>query len=174
MPPSNLHGLKTSSSESIASPTVWASAASRRFRCPAFPESARRKSPASSTALLLGIYSGAIASTRSTRTSSERLDSAAVLGFASSRAFTESQLSRHSRLGVHRESGRLSRNSFRASVLNPMKSPNHALQRTAPRVTARAFCEPRAIYIWASFVRSTVGHAPRHAPPSLSLGSLGL
>ena len=53
-------------------------------------------------------------------------------------------------------------------------TPNHALQRTAPRVTARAFCERSVIYIWASAVRSTVGHAPRHAPPSLSLGSLGV
>src|SRR5260221_11696688 len=49
-----------------------------------------------------------------------------------------------------------------------------ALQRTAPRVTARAFCERSVSYIWASFVRATVGHAPRHAPPSLSLGSLGV
>ena len=54
------------------------------------------------------------------------------------------------------------------------KRPNHALQRTAPRVTARAFCERSSIYIWASVVRSTVGHAPRHAPPSLSFGSLGV
>ena len=53
------------------------------------------------------------------------------------------------------------------------QTPNHALQRTAPRVTARAFCERSTLYIWASSVRSTVGHAPRHAPPSLSLGSLG-
>ena len=53
-------------------------------------------------------------------------------------------------------------------------TPNHALQRTAPRVTARAFCERSATYIWASAVRSAVGHAPRHAPPSLSLGSLGV
>ena len=52
-------------------------------------------------------------------------------------------------------------------------APNHALQRTAPRVTARAFCGRSGIYIWASVVRSTVGHAPRHAPPSLSLRSLG-
>ena len=52
-------------------------------------------------------------------------------------------------------------------------TPNHALQRTAPRVTARAFCERSAIYIWALSVRSTVGHAPRHAPPSLSLRSFG-
>ena len=50
---------------------------------------------------------------------------------------------------------------------------NHALQRTAPRITARAFCERSGSYICASVVRATVGHAPRHAPPSLSLGSLG-
>jgi hypothetical protein len=50
------------------------------------------------------------------------------------------------------------------------ETPNHALQRTAPRVTARAFCERSGSYIWASGVRATVGHAPRHAPPSLSLG----
>ena len=54
------------------------------------------------------------------------------------------------------------------------RTPNHALQRTAPRVTARAFCERSVSYIWASVVRATVGHAPRHAPPSLSLGSLGV
>ena len=138
MPSTKLHGSKTSSSESIASPTVWPSVASRRFSCRAFPESARRESPASSTALLLGIYREPTTSTRSTRSSSERPDRAAVFGFALSRAFTESLLSRHSRLGVYRESGRPSRNSFRASVVNPMKSPNHALQRTAPRVTVAA------------------------------------
>ena len=54
----------------------------------------------------------------------------------------------------------------------PRQWPNHALQRTAPRVTARAFCERSSSYIWASVVRATVGHAPRHAPQSLSLGTL--
>ena len=52
-------------------------------------------------------------------------------------------------------------------------TPNHALQRTAPRVTARAFCERSGSYICGVSVRSTVGHAPRRAPQSLSLGSLG-
>ena len=47
----------------------------------------------------------------------ERLDRAAVFRFSPSRAPGQSQLSRHSRLGIHRESGRYSRNSFRASVL---------------------------------------------------------
>ena len=50
---------------------------------------------------------------------------------------------------------------------------NHALQQTAPRVTVRAFFERSAIDIWASSIRSAFGHAPRHAPLSLSLGSLG-
>ena len=63
---------------------------------------------------------------------------------------------------------------FTVPLPNRTETPNHALQRTAPRVTARAFCERSAIYIWASSVRSTVGHAPRHAPPSLSLGSLAV
>ncbi len=52
-------------------------------------------------------------------------------------------------------------------------TPNHALQRTAPRVTARAFFERSGSFISASVVRATVGHAPRYAPPSLSLGSFG-
>jgi hypothetical protein len=59
-------------------------------------------------------------------------------------------------------------------------TPNHALQRTAPRVTVAA------ILAWTRPVRSwrcptSVGsfcappsQLPRHAPPSLSLGSLGV
>ena len=43
--------------------------------------------------------------------------------------------------------------------MNP-ETPNHALQRTAPRVTVAAPRRPTA-------------QLPRHAPPSLSLGSLG-
>ena len=173
MPPAKLNGLKTSSSESIASPTVWHSVAShpsvarrfqsqpgvsrqrvRRHSCSAFivgrprPHAPRAAAPCVSTARRFWAFLHRVRS-------------------------TESQLSRHSRSGIHRESGRYSQNSFRVSLLNPT-SPNHALQRTAPRVTARAFCERRVIYIWASAVRSTVGHAPRHAPPSLSLGSLGV
>ena len=57
-------------------------------------------------------------------------------------------------------------------------SPNHALQRTAPRVTVAA------ILAWTRLVRSwrcptsaaslcaPPSQLPRHAPPSLSLGSL--
>ena len=59
-------------------------------------------------------------------------------------------------------------------------SPNHALQRTAPRVTVAA------ILAWTRLVRSwrcptsvaslcaPPSQLPRHAPPSLSLGSLGV
>ena len=58
-------------------------------------------------------------------------------------------------------------------------TPNHALQRTAPRVTVAA------ILAWTRLVRSwrcptsvapfcaPPSQLPRHAPPSLSLGSLG-
>ena len=42
--------------------------------------------------------------------------------------------------------------------------PNHALQRTAPAVTARASA--------AAFPPTM--HGPRQPPPSLSLGSLGV
>jgi hypothetical protein len=66
--------------------------------------------------------------------------------------------------GIHRESGRCSRNSFRASVLNPT-SPNHALQRTAPGVTA---CAPSRRPAPAAFP-----HRLRRLPESPSLGSLG-
>src|SRR5262249_21629573 len=62
--------------------------------------------------------------------------------------------------------------------MNP-QTPNHALQRTAPRVTVAAdsgSCPSRpsvAIsYARGRFLRSTT-QLPRHAPPSLSLGSLG-
>jgi hypothetical protein len=43
------------------------------------------------------------------------------------------------------------------------RTPNHALQRTAPRVTAPA----------SGLRLSPTAQGPRHAPPSLSLGSLG-
>ena len=59
-------------------------------------------------------------------------------------------------------------------------TPNHALQRTAPRVTVAA------ILTWTPLVRpgscltlvaslcAPPSQLPRHAPPSLSLGSLGV
>jgi len=57
--------------------------------------------------------------------------------------------------------------------------PNHALQRTAPRVTVAAISglDPsrpcRALsYARCLFLRLTT-QLPRHAPPPLSLGSLG-
>ena len=59
-------------------------------------------------------------------------------------------------------------------------SPNHALQRTAPRVTVAAILAcARLVRSWrcptsiASFC-APPSQLPRHAPPSLSLGSLGV
>ena len=59
-------------------------------------------------------------------------------------------------------------------------TPNHALQRTAPRVTVAAISgsnpsRPSVALSYARFhpLRSTP-QLPRHAPPSLSLGSLGV
>ena len=159
MPSTKLHGLKTSSAESIASPTAWLSVASRLFA--ADVSRVRRRAPlARSTAPLPGVYRAALTSTRFTRSSSERLDDAAVFGFLPSRALHRVPASRHSRSGIHRESGRHSRNSFLGVCPNPMKSPNHALQRTAPGVTAPAPRRPAA-------------QEPRRPPQSLSLGSLG-
>ena len=61
-----------------------------------------------------------------------------------------------------------------------MKAPNHALQRTAPRVTVAAISSsnpsrPSVALSYARLLspRSTT-QLPRHAPPSLSLGSLGV
>ena len=58
-------------------------------------------------------------------------------------------------------------------------TPNHALQRTAPRVTVAAISSSdpsrpsvALSYARCRFLRSTT-QLPRHAPPSLSLGSLG-
>ena len=64
---------------------------------------------------------------------------------------------------------------------NPMRpeTPNHALQRTAPRVTGAAISSSNPSrpsvalsYVRCPSLRSTT-QLPRHAPPSLSLGSLG-
>ena len=59
------------------------------------------------------------------------------------------------------------------------ETPNHALQRTAPRVTVAAILAcARPVRSWpcptsaASFC-APPSQLPRHAPPSLSLGSLG-
>ena len=50
-------------------------------------------------------------------------------------------------------------------------TPNHALQRTAPRVTARAFCERSGIYIWG-VCRSFHGWA--RAAPRSAVAELGV
>ena len=168
MPQNKLHSLKNSRRESIASPAVWPSVASH-LSAADVSRVRSRASPASSTAPLPDVYREAVPPTRFTRSSAERLDSAAVFGFPSSRAPDQSPAFQTFTFGHPSRVRACIPELFSGVCPNPMKSPNHALQRTAPRVTARAFCERSGIYILASVVRSAVGHAPRHAPPSLSL-----
>ena len=137
MPPTKLHGLKTYNSKLVPSSVGLAFGRFESFEQPTFSEFCIRESLASSTASLLGIHREAHTSPRSTRSSSERLDSAAAFGFLPLHAPGEFQLSRHSRSGVYREPERCSRSSFTTSVPN-RTAPNHALQRTAPRVTVAA------------------------------------
>ena len=142
MPPTKLHGLKTSSSESIARPTVQPSVASRRFcsrRFRSLPAEPRQR-------VRQHYYRESIVQPTHPHASRAAAPSVStvqrLLALFQSVRLSKSQLSRHSRSSIHRESERYSRNSFRASVLNPMKSPNHALQRTAPRVTLAAATIP--------------------------------
>ena len=174
MPPIKLHGL-TSNSELVPSSVGLAFGSFESFEQPTFSEFCIRESLASSTASLLGVHREAHTSRRSTRSSSERLDRAVVFGFLPLHAPGESELSRHSHLGIHREFERCSRNSFTTSIPN-RTAPNHALQRTAPRVTVAAILAwTRPVRAWhcptsvASFC-APPSQLPRHAPPSLSLG----
>ena len=137
MPPTKLHDLKTSISRVCCDSGGLNFPGSESIEQPTFPEFCIGKSPASPATSLLGVHREVDASRRFTRSSSERLDSAAVFGFSSIHACGESQLSRHSRSGIHRKFEHCSRSSFTASVPN-RTSPNHALQRTTPHVTACA------------------------------------
>ena len=177
IPPTELHALKTSSSRVCREFGGLASASCESFQRSAFPKFCIRKSPASSAAPFFGVYREVHTSSRSIRSNSERLDRAAVFGFLPLHASGEPHLSRDLRSRVHREFKRCPRNSFRASVLNPT-SPNHALQRTAPRVTVAAFLRStRPLRLTRSLPRasslSLTPQLPRRAPQSLSLGSLG-
>ena len=59
-------------------------------------------------------------------------------------------------------------------------TPNHALQRTAPRVTVAAILawtrlvRPRSCLTLVASLCAPPSQLPRHASPSLSLGSLGV
>ena len=169
MPPTKLHALKTSSSRVYREFGALAFGSSESIEQPALPEFVIRAAAVSSTTSFRRVHREAGASRRSTRSSSERLDSVAVFGFLPLHAPGESSASRDSRSGVHRESGRCSRNSFRSSVLN-RTSPNPALQRTAPRVTLAAAHHPAA---FAHPAPAAFPQPARRAPQSLSLGSLG-
>ena len=163
MLPSKLHGFKTSNAELVSSSEGLAFGRFASIEQSAFPEFCIRESLASSTASFFSVHRELHASRRSTRSSSTRLDRLAVLGCSPLYAPREFTLSRGSRSGVHRESRRSSRNSFMTSIPN-RTAPNHALQRTAPCVTAPASAAafPPAMQV------------PRRTPRSLSLGSLGV
>ena len=70
--------------------------------------------------------------------------------------------------------------SRRFSSSRSNEAPNHALQRTAPRVTVTAvLARSRLVRSWrcptsAAHFCAPPSQLPRHAPPSLSLGSLGV
>ena len=179
MPPTKLYALKTPTSELVPNSSAWAFGSFESIEQPAFPEFFIRESPVGSAASFFGVHREFHASRRSTRTSSTHLDSAADLGCSTRQASGESVLSRHSRSGVYRESGRCPRNSFRASVLN-RTSPNHALQRTAPGCHGSCFSRPgvsRSSRIASGLGASSAVHLRSYRaspPPSLSLRSLGV
>ena len=177
-PLTKLHALKTSSSELVSSSDGLAFGSFESIDQPTFPEFYIRESQASSTASFFSVHRELHASRRSTRSSSARLDTAAVLGCPPLHAPREFQLSRGSRSRVHRESRRCSRNSFMTSVLN-RTAPNHALQRTAPGCHGSCFLRSgvsRSSRIASGLGASSAVHLRSYRaspPPSLSLGSLG-
>ena len=105
MPPTKLHALKTSSSRVCRESGSLAFGSFAPIEQPRFPEFCIRESPASSAGSLLRVHREVHPSRRSTRRSSERLDSAAVFGFPPLHASGESQLPRHSRSGIIASSG---------------------------------------------------------------------
>ena len=117
VPSSKLHGLKTSSFESIASRTFWPSVARVRFCSRRFRDYQAGVHGESESIFARSLSRGAHAQTLERATAPSVSTARRLLAFLRRVRFTESQLSRHSRSSIHRESGRCSRNSFRASVL---------------------------------------------------------
>ena len=76
--------------------------------------------------------------------------------------------------------GSVSRFIHHTPPITMTATPNHALQRTAPRVTVAAISSPgvsRPSHLCPTSVApfcAPPSQLPRHAPPSLSLGSLGV
>ena len=87
MPPTKLHALKTSSSRVCREAGGLAFGSFESIEQPAFPEIAIRESSASLAASFFGVHREVHTSRRSTRSSSERLDRAAVIGSSPLRAF---------------------------------------------------------------------------------------
>ncbi len=110
-PSTKLHALKTASSRVGRESGGLAFRSFESLEQPAFPESCIREPVASSAASFFGVYREVHTSPRSTRSRATRLDRAAVWLFSASCA-RRVPASRDSPSGVHRESGRYSRNSY--------------------------------------------------------------
>ena len=178
MPLTKLYALKTPSSESIASPAVWPSVASSLFRSRRFQSSQASVASESDSAFVRRLSRGGrvhMLHTQQLRASRQRdgfwlFSIACASPIPAFQTFTLGHLSRVRAFLPELCSG---------VCPNPMKSPNHALQRTAPRVTVAAISSsnPSRPSVALSYARSlsprSTTQLPRHAPPSLSLGSLG-
>ena len=141
MPSTKPHGFKASSCQSIASPTVWPSVASRLFRSRRFQSSQGSAAREFDSTFGWRLSRGGHVHTlhaQQLRASRQRggfgLSSIACASPSPSfQAFTLGHPSR-----VRASLPKL----FSGVCPNPMKSPNHALQRTAPRVTVAAISYP--------------------------------
>ena len=98
-------------------PDVVAFGSSRRFCSRRFRDYQAGVHGESESIFARSLSRGAHAQTLERATAPSVSTARRLLAFLRRVRFTESQLSRHSRSSIHRESGRCSRNSFRASVL---------------------------------------------------------
>jgi len=176
MPPTKLHGFKTSSSESIASPMVGPSVASRLFRSRRFQSSqASAAREFDSTFARRQSRGGHVHTLHAQQLRASRQRGGFWL---CSIACASPSPSFHTFTLGHPSRVRASLPELFSGVCpNPMKSPNHALQRTAPRVTVAAILAwTRPVRAWrcptsVASLCAPPSQLPRHAPPSLSLGS---
>ena len=176
MPSTKPHGLKTSSCESIASPTVGPSVASRLFRSRRFQSSQASAAREFDSTFARHLSRGGhvhMLHAQQLRASQQRggfwLSSIACASPSPSfQAFT---LGRPSRVRASLPE------LFSGVYPNPMKSPNHALQRTAPRVTVAAVSSlvPSRPSVALSYVRCLLlrstfaATAPRSAVAELGV-----
>ena len=156
-------------------PRLFPACSEARAACPA--DASRSASVASAASLPLGCaatpVSPGFVSPVIPRVSTGRRLWSFLASMRSARASFSSPVTRPSSA-----SSTVSRLLFHAFT-ESNRTPNHALQRTAPRVTVAAILAcARLVRSWrcptsiASFC-APPSQLPRHAPPSLSLGSLG-